>query len=331
MRPTIAAALAAVGDFEAAFGWSIGRENGGNVLGKIADAASKTLDRDAARRFVQEAAKRLAKMESAEQTYFGLSDVAVAQARLGDLEAAKRSASGIGEGPSRAGYDMTDGQPYALLRIATVQLQSGDTAGARATLRDAFRSAREHPDMRGRDGRYLQVASGQVASGDLVRALFSVRAASEISGRATAGRRAESLALIAQAQAAVGDHAAATATFARAMTDAGLSVKDPPSPNPDLAKLPGVRQNMPASERASLAEIQAMAGYVSDALNTIRSIDDQNYQRFALQRVVAARARAGDLASALRLCLDESRTPDERKSALEGLGQGVETRFSLKW
>ncbi len=188
-------------------------------------------------------------MKSAEQTYFGLGDVALAQARLGDLEAAKQSAIAIGEGPSRAGYDMTDGQPYALLRIATVQLQSGDTAGARATLRDAFRSVREHPDMRGRDGRYIQIASGQVASGDLVRALLSVRAASEISGRATAGRRAESLALIAQAQAAAGDHAAATATFARALTDAGLSVKDPPSPNPNLARLPGVRQNMPASER----------------------------------------------------------------------------------
>ncbi len=56
-------------------------------------------------------------------------------------------------------------------------------------------------------------------------------------------------------------------------------------------KLPGVRQNMPASARRNLAEIQAMAGDVPGALKTLRSIDDQNYQRFALEKVVSARAR----------------------------------------
>jgi hypothetical protein len=145
-----------------------------------------------------------------------------------------------------------------------------------------------------------------------------------------AGKRSQILAYIARAQAAAGEHTAARATFALALADAGLSVKDPPAPNPELTKLPGVNQNMPASARMNLAEIQAMAGDVPGALKTVRSIDDQNYQRFSLQRVVSARAMVGDVAGALRLCLDESKTPEERRSALEGLGQGVDTRLSFK-
>jgi len=320
--PKIAAALAAVGDFEAAFRWSDGLQNGGNVLGEIAVAASKSLGRDAARRFVLETAEQLGRMRSADQTYFGLSELAEAQARLGDVEAAKRSAKSIGAGPSRASYDMTDGQPYALVRIAGVQRQSGDTAGAKETLRDAFRSVSEHPLMRGRDGWYSQIASGQIANGDIDGALRSVEAMD--------GKRSDSLAFIALAQSAAGESIAARATIGRALADAGLSVKAPPAPNPELMKLPGVSQNMPASARMQLAKIQAMAGDSAGALTTLRSIDDQNYQRFALERVVSARATAGDVAGALRMALDDSKTPEERRSALEGLGQGVDTRLSLK-
>ncbi len=189
--PKIAAALAAAGDFEAAFGWSEGVQNGGNVLGSIADAASRGPNRVIARRFVREAADRLAKIEAADQTYFGLSDLAAAQARLGDLEAAKRSAKAIGEGPSRSGYDMTDGQPYALIRVAAVQHLAGDTAGARDTLREAYRSVIDHPTMRGRDGRLSQIATGQVANSDIDGAVLSVGAMN--------GKRSESLALIARA------------------------------------------------------------------------------------------------------------------------------------
>jgi len=73
-----------------------------------------------------------------------------------------------------------------------------------------------------------------------------------------------------------------------------------------------------------------MAGDVLAALKTVRSIDDPNSQRFAPAGVVAARAVAGDVAEALRVGLDESKTPEERQSALEELGQGVATRLSLR-
>ena len=136
--------------------------------------------------------------------------------------------------------------------------------------------------------------------------------------------------MIARMQAAAGDATTARKTFTQAIHDAGLSVEDPPKPNPDIAKSPGVRQNMPAAERAKLAEIQAMSGDLAGALKTVRSIDDPNYVRSALQRVIAARATAGDVAGAFRLCLSETKTPDERRSALEGLAEGVDARFTLK-
>jgi RNA polymerase sigma factor (sigma-70 family) len=320
--PKIASALAAVGDFEAAFGCAEGVQNGGNVLGQIAVAASESLNPIAGRRFVREAAERLAKMEFADETYSGLSDLAEAQARLGDFAGAKRSATAIGVGPTRFRYDMTDGQPYALIRVASVQREAGDIAGANETLRDAFRSVRDHPTMSEREGRFSQIARGQIANGDIDGALQSVSAMEEVPSQV--------LAYIARAQAASGAHADAQATFARALGDAGRSAFDPPAPKPALVKPPGVSPKMSLEERRNLAEIQAMAGDIAGALKTLQSDGDEFYRRYALQMVVSARATAGNVADALRLCLDESKTPAERRAALEGLGHGVDTRLSLK-
>ncbi len=321
--PQIARALAAAGDFDAAFGWSEGIFNDGNVLGEIAATAAKALGRDEARRFVREAEKRIAKLKLVEATYFGLSDLAEAQARLGDIEAARRSAGAIGQGPSRVDYDMTDGQPYAFIRVASVQHEAGDLAGARETLRLAFRSVNDNPKMRRRDGRYLQVAMGQIANDDLEGASRSIEAMEK--------DRGEMLADLARGYAARGDDAAARKTFARALIDARHTAQNPPSPDPVLAefKLPGASQNMPAIARMKLAGVQSMAGDVAGALRMMRSIEDTNYRRLALNKIVEARATAGDIAGALRLCVEESKTPEERRSALEELGRGVETRLLL--
>ena len=88
---------------------------------------------------------------------------------------------------------------------------------------------------------------------------------------------------------------------------------------------------MSLAARTLVAEIEAMAGNVAAALRTVRSDDEKGYRQSALQRVVSARAIAGDVTGALRICLDECKTAQERLSALEGLGRGVETRLSQKW
>lgn len=320
--PTIAAALAAAGDFEGAFRWAEGVDSRGNVLGEIAEAASKSLPREEARRFVHEVAGRLVALTNADETYFAHSDLAEARARIGELEAAKASALSIGAGPTRVNYDMTDGQPYALSRIAAVQIASGDYAGARETLREGYRTINDHPAMRGRDGRYSQIAWGQVAIGDLDGAKKTVDAMS--------GQRSDTLARIARAEAAAGKTAEARKTLAAALADAGLTVEKPPAPNPDLVKAPGVTVNMDASARIMLAQVQATAGDVPAALKTVRSIDDPNSQRTGLQRVVEARAVAGDLEGALRLVNAEANAPESRRWSLEGLGRGIDTRLSVK-
>lgn len=230
--PQIARALAAVGDFDAAFAWA-DTDHEAEVLGAIAETASQALGREEARRFVREAAGRLARIKWADETPFGLTNLAEAQARLGDIDGARRSAGSIGEGPTRVADDITGGQVYAFGRVATVQRLAGDLTGARETLRLAFRSIREHPRMQRRDGRYFEVATEQIASGDIEGATRSVEAIEK--------DRGEALAALARAYAALGDDAAARTAFARALIDARRTAQNPPGPDPVLAKfrLPG--------------------------------------------------------------------------------------------
>lgn len=324
--PKIASALAAAGDFDAAFSWSEGVQNRGNVLGEIALAASKSLARDEARRFVHEVAGRLVTLTMADETYFGLSDLAEARARIGEVEGAKASALAIGTGPSRVDYDMTDGQAYAMFRIAFVQREAGDHAGARETLREGFRTVNDHRNMRGRDGRFFQVAEAQIVLNDIDGAQKSVNAMSD----PTQGQRPKVLAMIAFRQAEAGKGPAARATLRKALADAGLAVETLPAPDPVLANVPGVSQNIPANMRASLAEIQAMAGDVRGALKTLRSIDNPVSQQMTLRSVAEARAMAGDLAGALQLIKAESKSVDERRWALEAFGRGIDSRLSMK-
>ncbi len=319
--PGAAAALAAVGDFAGAFRWADGLPDAGNVVGKIAEAAARCLSPDAARPFLAEAAERLAKLKLADLTYFGLSDLAEAQARIGEVDAARRSARRIGEGPARDPVDSTDGQPYTLTRVALVQRTAGDLAGARETLRDGFRSIGDHPAMRGADGRYHQVALAQLVIGDLDGAQRSIEAMK-------AGRSGP-LSALARAQASTGRVAEAGTTLARAIEEAGREVANPPPRDPSLPKsLLGV-ENIPAVVRMAYAEIRATAGDVAGAVRTLGSIEESDYRRFALGKIVGARALAGDLAGAVRLGLDLSRTPEERRTALEGVGEGLQGRFAL--
>ena len=264
-----------------------------------------------------EAAVRLGQLKTVEETYQGLSDLAEAQALIGEIEAARRSARAIGVGETRVDYDMTDGQPYALFRVARVQQKSGDRAGAAATLRDGFESVRDQPKMRGADGRFGQILLGQILVGDVADTLRSVESIRT--------DRASSLAQVARLQAAGGDDNAATATFDRSVAEAIAAV---PRPDARPARPPGARFDPAGRARMTLAEVRAMAGDVAGALEVFRSLEDPPFRPSALGKIVAARATAGDVAGALRLALDESRSPAERRMGLQGLGEGVTARLT---
>ena len=81
----------------------------------------------------------------------------------------------------------------------------------------------------------------------------------------------------------------------RALRDAGLAVENPAPPDLAFANLPGVDPKMSLAARTLVAEIEAMAGNVDAALKTVRSDDEKGYRQFAFQRVVSARAIAGDV------------------------------------
>ena len=302
----VAAALASAGDFDAAFSWSEKVENRGNVLGEIALAASSYLDREVARRFVREAAERHGRIELPERSYLGLGALAEAQARIGEVDAAKRTAKVSGGGPFGDEPEMTALRVEALCRVSGVESKAGDLVGARQTLRDAVGLLDAGPRTGGRSGRYRRIARGQMAVGDLDGATRSFEA--------TKGRNPEDLALLARAQAARGEHAEARATFGRALGEVDRLVAE---------------RTTPDSELAELAEVQAMAGDVPGALKAARAIFDETRRAWAAERVVAARAMAGDVAGALKLVQEDFKSPEERRGAVAGLGMGVAER--LDW
>lgn len=190
-------------------------------------------------------------------------------------------------------------------------------------MRDAFRAIRDHPNWQvpGSDLRYRQIAGAQLEIGDIPGATDSINAVKHAP--------ADELARLGLAEALAGRQANARATVARALASASVARPPLPNPNPAAKKVSPAKPNALGLLGAKAAEAQAVAGNVPDALQTARMIDDPWYQLDALERVIQARAMVGDIAGALRLGLNESKTPDERRVALAGVGVGVETRVSL--
>ena len=162
-------------------------------------------------------AEELGQIKDSARTYFALSDLAQAQAWMGDIQAARKSVLlQSAKDTIRPVTDMTDGQPYALLRVAIVQIHAGDLAGARERFDSDTNQCRNIPLMRGPSGRLNQIAAGQIAAGDLDGALRSA----EVMER---GERAETLASVAAAQAVIGQREPARATLVKALEDAAQS------------------------------------------------------------------------------------------------------------
>jgi hypothetical protein len=321
--PVVATARAAVGDFEGAFEklGAIGR-TADMAAGKAALAAARYLEPDRARRFVAKAVDRLVRPLSADRKGEGLIDLAEAQALIGNFEGAKSSARSIGEGPTPLDIDTTDGRPYAMILIAIVQREVGHSEAARETLREAYRMVIEHPKMLDSEGRLFDVARQQVSSGDLEGALRSAESMPE-------WRRAEILAMVARSLAIAGKAEDAGPTIARALTAARSDVTATSEAKP--AAVPRMGPFTAAAYSIiKLAEIQAMAGDLAGSQTTLRSIEDERSRKYALERVVAARAASGDVKGALDLAIKEARNDRDRAVALRGLAQGVETRLSLE-
>ena len=319
--PTVAAALATVGDLDGAFATAKNFYSADQILGQAALAAAKYLDPPTAKLFIDRVLDRLAGIAFADLKASGLSYVANAQAHLGDIEGARRSARLIGEGPNRFEHNMIGWRPATLREIASVQLHAGDPAGAAVTLREAYGTYSEHPNMPNTSGHIPMLAETQINAGDLEGALKTV-------GLIHEGGRAFILVDIARAQAAAGNVAASRRTVNLALADARSEVKPPPDPN--VALLARMGMGPIATDSGKLrgqAQLQALFGDVPAALRTVAAISDERYRSITLQGVAKARAEAGDVAGAFRIATESAKSPEERRMALEGIGRGVESRL----
>jgi tetratricopeptide (TPR) repeat protein len=326
--PELAFGQAAAGDFDGAFATVERVRSGGRgldfqvgrVLGMIA-RGSRHLKPLEVRRFVRRAAEELSQVRDPDNRWPGEIDLASAQARMGDAEAARKTALAIGEGVSGVHDDLTTGQPYALLLVARGQKEAGDLGGARETLRLAYESVRNHPKMSGPSLRLIHIAETQAQIGDLDGALQSAAA----TGR---GGKAETLASIGLAQAIAGETEAARGTLQAALEDARFAREHPPGPEIDFS--PPVIGTSPSYDRVRrLAMIQAMTGDVEKAQVTARSIPDPSWKRWALAAIVQSRAKAGDLSESLRLARSLE-APEDRRDAFENLADGLSARLGLE-
>jgi len=319
LLPELAGAQAATADFDGAFATVERLRSGGprleyavgSALGRIADGTEylKPLE---ARRFIRRAAAEMSQLKDPVRTYSCLSDLAEAQARHGDYKAARQSALAIGERKVSPPYDMTDGQPYALLRVAIEQKKAGDLAGARETLRLGYESVRKHSKMRGPSDRLSQIAGAQLFVGDLEGALRSAEAIDR-------GEKSEILAQVAWAQAVIGQPEQARETMLKALDDASLAPADGRA----------IRPSVTFDQDRRLARLQATAGYVDTALETTRSIEDPLCRKMGLAAIVESLAAAGDPLKALDLARSLE-AADDRREALEYLAAGLSIRMELE-
>jgi tetratricopeptide (TPR) repeat protein len=300
------------------------------LLMKIAGSQAEAGDGAAARATFRDALKVAdtiqdsAHMEAAKKAIGkaqqeGESKIALAYAKLGDIRNALDTAAAIRRPEERSSV---------LVGIAEIQARAEDVQGALETAsaiqqpakqasalveiaeiqatRGAMHSAREVAERLPLDeekSRALTaIAVGQAERGDLVAALET---AAVIPGTG----KAHVLRTIGDVQAKSGDRAAALDTWRKAAT---VAIQD--SRFEELTQIlesqvkfgdvPGARMSaaaVPDNSHAQmkLVEVQAAAGDVRSAIETVSAIRDARDRALALEHVAAAQARTGSVGQAV--------------------------------
>ena len=320
--PEVVRARATLGDLDEAielanpFGY-----DPGYALAAILDA-TLDLDAEAARALVDRIEPVIEGLDDADLAYFPKWRLSEAQARLGRFKDARRTARSIGEGPSRSRADRSGDRASALVRIAEIQRQGGDPAGARSTLELATRLLIDHPEMTDRDHRVATVANALIQAGDVAGARQIV----ETMPIGNPALEAVSLSLARDA-ARTHDPDAARAAFLKAVAAARFSVRDPEGL--PIVIGPGERFDLEPTWTAdvALARFRSMAGDLDGAVEAARAIGDDLPRRTAYREIAFARSNAGDVAGALGVALEAADETGDRRSALVGLAWGVMARL----
>lgn len=334
--PQIAGIRAAAGDLDGAFAMldklalgpkdpSIKQAIIGKSLGNIA-VALEVADRAVARESLTRVLGRIEDIPMAEDKYFSLGEIAHALARIGDYDGAMKAARLIGEGPSRAEYDMRDGKPYAMLLVAIERRKAGDLKGARATLREGYQTAKAIDESRGKSGRLYQIASGMLLAGDVDGALLCVESM-------IPERRPEILTLIGSAQRRNGDDQAAQTTFQRALKEGETARGDRSRRETNEPKLKGILPRTDAQREAGavreVVKIRAAMGEFDAARKLADTIKDPSIRSLALSDVAREQATAGDAAGALAWVRTLT-VPRSNVTPLQSILQGISDREEFK-
>ena len=193
-----------------------------------------------------------------------------------------------------------------LCAIATAQAEADDKVGAKMTLTDAMHIAERIDKARERDGGFSNIAAVQIEARDIVGAMQ------------TAGRinnpieRASTLNKIAAAQTKAGNRLGARLTLETAIQvlekfkkSIAQTESEATTPSKSWVEV-GLKSldvaSLPNSIR-SIAKTQAMAGYITEALQTVGKIDDVDdfflaYRANGFLDIATVQIEAGDTTGA---------------------------------
>ena len=209
-----------------------------------------------------------------------------------------------------------------LCTIASAQAEAGDKAEAKMTLSDAIHVVDRIGNARERDHGFSDIAIVQIKMGDIVGAMK------------TAGRinnpieRTSTLNKIATAQIKAGDNTGARLTLETAvqvLEKFKKSTAQPelkattPSKSWAAVRIEALKSldvaSLPNSIR-SIAKTQAMAGHITDALQTVEKIDDVDdfflaYRASGFLDIATVQIEAGDTARAKTTLTDAIRAAEK--------------------
>jgi RNA polymerase sigma factor (sigma-70 family) len=260
------------------------------VLVRIALAQDRAGEHDAARRTLRQAREGADAVKDNGKT-MAFREVAEAYARLGDFDAALRTAAGL---------DRENAREQILLLVVAQQASAGDLPGARKVM------AAMATDQK--DDALAAIAGAEARAGDLKAAQAN---ADKLRHQPLS--RASALEAIALAQAKAGDRAAAARSLQEALDLEVATLAEDDQKNAARARLAVARARIgdlrgaleaaaalpggDADREEAVREIaleQARAGDTRGALQTIETVKDLTRRAGALANLAGARAEAGD-------------------------------------
>ena len=266
------------------------------VLLHIAELQFKLKDKIGAKQILTDAINLAKQIEDADST---LRQIAVVQAKLGDIREAKQTAQQIG---TSSGY-----RAESFKDIAVTQAEMGDIEGAKQTVRQMkYTDCNKRSLVDSRRGALLDIAGVQASSGDVSGARQTARQVGDCRSRSFI------LGHIAIAQADAGDVRGAIRTVSEINKDdvtlwriAAAQAKSGDISSAkqtaeqvriDYSGIFDVRSNA----FSDIAKVQAESGDITGAKQTLRNIRAAGLYIEILKVIAVAQAEFGDVAGAMQ-------------------------------